>query len=234
MLSACAQQAEILPIATTDPLLVDATAKPILLTTQDNVQIAGFYYPPPNKSGVPAILLLHMYGQNKESWPSFAKAAQESGYAVLAIDLRGHGDSGGGQNFELMDNDVNAALSWLLNRPEVNGERIGIVGASIGANLALRGGSSHPQVKSLVLLSPGLSYRGLTTLDALATYGQRPIMLVAAEGDAYSADSARKLNSQALGQHQLKIYPNNQHGTAIFEAQVGLEPMILAWFASTL
>lgn len=84
------------------------------------------------------------------------------------------------------------------------------------------------------MLSPGLDYQGLTTLEALATYGRRPVMIVATERDVYAADSARTLNTQALGQHKLQIYPGSDHGTNIFQAQVGLEPMMLAWFASTL
>ena len=119
-------------------------------------------------------------------------------------------------------------------RQEIDGDRIGIAGASIGANLALRGGSRYEQVKSVVMLSPGLDYRGITTLDALTRYGQRAVMIVATERDTYSADSARTLNSQALGQHQLQIYPGSDHGTNIFQAQAGLQPMMLAWFKTTL
>jgi hypothetical protein len=59
-------------------------------------------------------------------------------------------------------------------------------------------------------------------------------MIVAADNDTYAADSARTLNSQALGQHQLQIYPGKDHGTDIYQAQAGLKPMMLAWFGSTL
>jgi dienelactone hydrolase len=133
-----------------------------------------------------------------------------------------------------MDRDVTAALTWLFGRPEINRERIGIAGASIGANLALRGGANHPEVKSVAMLSPGLDYRNVTTLDALATYDRRAVIIIATERDVYSADSANTLNSQALGEHRLQIYPGVEHGTDIFQAQAGLQPMLLAWFQSTL
>jgi dienelactone hydrolase len=197
--------------------------------------LKAVYYPPKNPNlRNPALLLLPMLNSGKEAWQNFAGAAQEGGHAVLALDLRGQGESGGVQDFGVMDQDIDVALNWLASRPEIAGDRIGLVGADLGANLALRAGSRHTQVKSVALLSPGLDYKGLTTLEALSAYGQRPVIIVAAENDLYAADSARTLNSQALGQHQLQIYPGSDHGINLLSAQAGLQPMLLAWFASTL
>ena len=234
ILSACGQQSAA-PPPTADPLVADATAKEVGFKTEDQVDIKGTYYPPSNPQGQgPAILLVHGLDGNKESWQAFATAAQKAGYAVLAFDIRGHGESGGGKFHDQMVQDLDAALNWMANRPEINGDRLGIVGATLGANLALREGSLNPKVKSVVMLSPGLDYEGITTVDALATYGQRAVMFVATENDTYAADTARNLNSRALGQHQLQIYPGSQQGIEVFQAQVGLTPMVLAWFSSTL
>jgi len=222
------------PPATVDSLTADTSPKPVELKTTDETALAATYYPA-GTTNAPALVLVHMLNSNKESWQKFAAAAQQSGYAVLTIDLRGHGQSKGrGFQFNLMDDDVDAALAWLMARPELDKTRLGAVGASIGANLVLRAGSRHPEVKTLVLLSAGLDYRGLGTLEALAAYGQRSIMLVAAENDTYAATSAQTLNSQALGRHQLQIYPGSDHGTDLFAAQAGLQPMILAWLKATL
>ncbi len=236
VLAACTQATQPPPTPTVDPLLADDTPKAVEFNTQDGVAIRGVYYPSITiKTAAPALLLVHMLNSNKESWQNFAAAAQQAGYAVLAIDLRGHGQSDGRNfDFSLMDNDLDAAINWLSARPELNQNRLGLIGASIGANLALRAGSRYAQVKTVVLLSPGLDYRGVTSLEALGKYGQRPVMLVAAEKDTAATDSARTLNSRALGQHQLQIYPGSDHGTAIFQAQAGLQPMLLAWLASTI
>ncbi len=235
ILPACGQ-AQSKPTATPDPLLADSSSKGVEFTTEDDVLLKATYYPSETiKSNAPAILLIHMLNSTKESWETFAIAAQQAGYAVLAVDLRGHGESESRHfDFAAMDNDVDAALNWLTSRPEIDQNRIGIAGASIGANLGLRGAGRHSRVKSVVLLSPGLDYRGVTTIEALTQYGQRPIMIVAAENDHYAADSSRTLNSQALGQHQLQIYPDATHGTNIFKTQAGLQPMMLSWFGTTL
>jgi len=231
---ACAEQPTP-PPPTVDPLVSDSTPKPVNLTTEDSLALKATYYPPTNlQLKAPVLLLVHMVNSSREAWQGFALTAQREGYAVLTIDLRGHGESDGSPFFEQMDQDLDAAIQWLRNRPEVDSERIGLAGASLGANLALRAGSRFDQVKSVAMLSPGLEYRGVTTIEALQGYGQRPVMFVAAEQDIYAADSARTLNSQSLGQHQLQIYPGADHGTALLQAQAGLQPMLLAWFKTTL
>jgi pimeloyl-ACP methyl ester carboxylesterase len=222
------------PAAAPDPLLVDSSPKPVELTTEDQLSIKATYYPVTN-SPAPALLLVHMVNSNKDVWQKFATTAQQDGYAVLAIDLRGHGESSGeSYDYDAMPVDVATALNWLTNRPEIAADRIGLVGASIGANLVLNAAGNDTNIKSVILLSPGLDYSGITANAALASYDKRPVMFVAAENDTYSADSARTLNSLALGQHQLQIYPGNDHGTALLNAQAGLTPMMLAWFKTTL
>ncbi len=236
LFTACAQQAPPPPAPTADPLTANTTPKPVELTTRDGVTLKSIYYPSETiKSNAPGLILLHMAGSNKESWQTFAKAAQQAGYAVLVPDLRGHGENEEKNfNYIQMNEDVEAAISWMDNRPEINGDKLGVAGASIGGNLALQVASENPKIKSIVMLSPGLNYNEITTADALAGYGQRPIMFVATEKDIYSADSAKTLNVQALGQHQLQIYPGAEHGTDILQAQAGLQPMMLAWFGTTI
>jgi len=66
--------------------------------TGDKVLIAGTYYSPSpsNKNtSTDAIILLHMLGRDRNDWNTFASTLSNSsnGYAVLSIDLRGHGES---------------------------------------------------------------------------------------------------------------------------------------------
>ena len=68
----------------------------MLFETFDKVQIQGAWYPSAadgNKS--PCVILLHKIGGNhmQEGWEALAQVLQEKGFAVLAFDFRGHGDS---------------------------------------------------------------------------------------------------------------------------------------------
>jgi dienelactone hydrolase len=206
------------------------------LTTSDAVNLKATYYSPKNSTvRADALLLLHEAYDDSRSWDSFGRAAQERGYAVLALDLRGHGQSGGEKTFDsTMDNDVDAALAWLKASPAVNSDRIGIVGASLGANLALRGGAHYPEIKSVILLSPGMLLWQIDIAKAIVDYGSRPLLLVASKEDAYPAGTVQTLNEQALGYHQLQIYPGAEHGTKMMAPHPDLVPLMLDWLQKTI
>lgn len=244
LLIGCAPAAPGLTPAPTRPLAAtrectggQPAPQPVTITAADEVQLAATFYPSNAGEGqrAPAILLLHMVGRNKESWRDFATFVQGcSRYALLALDLRGHGASGGSQEWDKMPQDVAAAWAALLQRPDVDPERTAIVGASIGANLALVQAASEPRIRGVVLLSPGLEYRGIKTADPMHIYGQRPVLIVAAEGDSYAADSSRKLNDLARGAHHLEIFTGNAHGTDLLSAQPALRWLILDWLEKML
>ncbi|MCK4724667.1 MAG: alpha/beta hydrolase, partial [Anaerolineales bacterium] len=68
----------------------------IHLTTTDGVKLSGTVYHPDASNIQPnSILLLHEAYRDSQVWNQFARAAQERGYTVLALDLRGHGQSAG-------------------------------------------------------------------------------------------------------------------------------------------
>ena len=135
-------------------------------TTKDGLTIVGDYYPGTGKSGV---LLLHMMPADRTSWQQLAGQLQENGFHVLAIDLRGHGQSTGGPNgYQAFSDaqhqqsifDIESAVEFLRSKGI---EKIHMGGASIGANLALQYASQHQEIASAMLLSPGLDYHGIHT-----------------------------------------------------------------------
>src|SRR4029079_6215078 len=92
--------------------------------------------------------------------------------------------SGSAQDLQAMIQDVRATAQWLSTRPNVRGDRIAIVGASLGASLALLAAIDVPQARALALLSPSLDYRGLRTDTALIRrLGARSIWLAASDQD---------------------------------------------------
>ena len=101
------------------------------------------------------------------------------GIGALALDLRGHGESQGsfGDSLAPMVADVKAARRFLEGRSDVSG-RIGLLGASLGANLAALAAADDPAVACLALLSPSLDYRGLRIEAAMRKLGTRPVLMV--------------------------------------------------------
>jgi len=109
-----------------------------VLTMGDGVPLAATLYRPDGAApagGWPALLLLHGIGSNRSSMNLIAEQVfAPQGYAVLTVDARGHGDSGGLSTFvgARETTDYAAALTWLRARPGVSDSRVGAMGFSLG------------------------------------------------------------------------------------------------------
>jgi uncharacterized protein len=74
-------------------------------------------------------------------------------YGALVFDLNGHGDSDGRSTSlpSRFQQDADAALAYLRQRPEVRAGRIGIVGISLGGEVAIHAAARRPEWRALVL-----------------------------------------------------------------------------------
>ena len=202
----------------------------ITFKTRDGVTITGNYFKPLRKQA-PVFILLHMMPATKESWNDFAYIIQKNGYAALAIDLRGHGESTDRNGIKLdykefkdeehrnSMNDIASAKEFLEGQNDVDMSRMAIVGASIGANLALWQASINKDVRLIMLLSPGLNYRGILA-DELAPGFKGHVYILASEGDTKSAESSRKLAEIFTGETKIEIIKGDMHGTNMFNPEI--------------
>ena len=204
--------------------------KDIQLETDDEKKIAGTFY----EGGSEGIILLHQLDRNRNDWKDFAAKLQNSNYSVLAIDLRGHGQSDGSwkdfsdDDFAGMVLDVEATVQYLKQNKIIN---ITIIGASIGANIALNYAAEHEEIKKIVLLSPGLNYHGVETEDIANVYNGK-ILIVASRDDRYSFDSSNRIfNATKTKDKQIKIYDKSGHGMKMFEG-TDLNSVIINWLKS--
>ncbi len=198
----------------------------------DGVDLAGTFYTPVQVAPPwPAVLLLHMAYGNRHDWGDFPQKLGTAGYAVLAIDLRGHGDSGGSRDWSKGPQDTAQAWEYLTRLQGVDAQRTAIIGASFGANLALVQGAAEASIRTVVLLSPGLSYFGVSSVGAMKDYGDRPVLIVASSEDSYAAESSRQLKQMAKGPAELQMLDNAGHGIQILAAQPDLTQQILDWLA---
>lgn len=209
-------------------LIVPVTAQAISLKTEDNKTIFGKYYKTDSHI---AVILLHMLDKDHSSWDKFAVQLYLENYSVISIDLRGHGKSSGNwkefakEDFNGMILDVKEAKEFGLHEKNT---KFVIIGASIGANIALNYAAKDNEILGVVLLSPGLDYRGVKTDTSGLNYDQRPILLVASEEDTYSANSVKELNTKLFGKKKLVMFKNAGHGTDMFKSTV-LDKEIVAW-----
>jgi dipeptidyl aminopeptidase/acylaminoacyl peptidase len=113
--------------------------------TSDGLIISGILHHPVNKpvAGKPAaFMVLHGFGGTKNGNGSVATAEHlaERGYAALRVDFRGCGESDGERGLVLcLDqvSDTRNGLSYLQSRDDIDGNRLGVIGASFGAAVAV-------------------------------------------------------------------------------------------------
>lgn len=118
--------------------------------------------PPSMGTKVPAVLLLHGFGTDKnEVGNSFALASEKlakDGLASLRIDFQGFGSSKENTIDLTIDRliiDANAAFNFLMQHHAIDNARLGICGFSLGAGISiLIANNQKVQIKSMGLLSP--------------------------------------------------------------------------------
>ena len=102
---------------------------------------------------LPLLLCIHGYAQNAHSW-DFTALALRDRYRVLALDLRGHGDSqwapDGDYSQQAYLADVQAFVEAVAPGPLV------VVGLSLGGSIAYSYAATHPdRVRTLVVVDTG-------------------------------------------------------------------------------
>ena len=123
--------------------------EPVTLSTDDGVHLAGWYLPSTNRA---AVVLLHGAGSTRSNVLDQAAVIAGHGFGVLLIDARGHGDSGGrAMDFGWHgDADIAAATDYLAGRPDVDRQRIGVVGMSMGGEEALGASATNELIRAVV------------------------------------------------------------------------------------
>ena len=209
-------------------LTVDAAAqRRVTFRAEDGAMLTGAYYEP-SQHPAPGIVLLHMLSRSHADWDAVASELSDAGFAVVSLDYRGGGEVGA---YAL---DVKAAKAFLRERSDVIPGRIGLAGASIGANLAVLDAANDPGVLSIALLSPGIDYKGLRTEAAMKKFGARPALLAGSTKDPYAARTIRHLTTIGPGLREIRLTDAVAHGTMLLSRDPELIPALVDWFKRTL
>lgn len=216
----------------------------VSMQTSDRVTLVGTFVSPSRAKNV--VLLLHMLPRDRTSWSSFQKTLEAAGLASLAIDLRGHGESTdqAGKKLDYRNfsdaqhqgyvTDAEAALAWLKEKG-FDESHVVLVGASIGANAAVRVAAERHAIPALVLLSPGENYRGILTYDAARALGaNQAVWAAGSAGDDQAAyDAAKKITEIAPSTDKtFKPYQSAGHAMALFDADSSLADTLARWIAA--
>ncbi len=139
-----------LRISFASPADHELTFEDITLVSSDGARLAGWYIPSKNWA---AVILLHGYGGNRLAVMSQAVALAKAGFGVLLFDLRAHGHSEGRGTFarsKSLVSDAQAAVTFLQRRSDVDPERIGIFGVSVGGTMALQAAAGIAAIRAVM------------------------------------------------------------------------------------
>jgi len=117
-------------------------------------RIRGSFAPGTNRA---AVVLMHGSGGNRMDLLTEAELFSRSGFSVLAFDWPGHGESEG--QVEWGDAEraaLRASIDWLSKRPEVDRQRIGALGFSMGGVPLIQEAAHDPRIRAIgVASTPG-------------------------------------------------------------------------------
>jgi dipeptidyl aminopeptidase/acylaminoacyl peptidase len=132
---------------------------------RDGNRLSGWFVPAPDGVEKPwaTILLVYGYGGFKEQMVGYAQMLHDAGFATFMFDMQGSGlrrgepvTLGHKERWDTMD-----AAQYLRSRSDVDGNKIGALGVSMGAATALMAAEQDNTIKAIVADS---SYASLTDM----------------------------------------------------------------------
>jgi fermentation-respiration switch protein FrsA (DUF1100 family) len=123
----------------------------VSFTTSDGLELEGWYIPSKNRAAVIAFP-----GRKGPQRP--ARMLARHGYGVLLFDRRGEGESDGDPNIFGWkgERDIHAAVAYLQQRPDVDPERIGGIGLSVGGEMMIEAAAESDGLQALVSEGAGI------------------------------------------------------------------------------
>jgi len=214
------------------------------LLTEDSFSLtAKLAYLESGTAKRPGIIMMHEFGVWVNPWvdSDLLKQLVADGYVCLTFMNRGHGTSTPMDDImDLIDNkslltkDLQAAIDY-MNEHELVSGKLGLIGGSMGAIMALAG-NGYEEVLSSVALSPTrdgvfLIFPNMTLSSVYYLVGELDIR------DQQGADfpaEANALYSLTEGPRKLNIIPGTpDHGTSLLSRD-SLNTSIEEWFLQTL
>lgn len=156
-------------------------------------------------------IYLHEYRETQATWWDYATATRRLPVSAITFDFRGHteeeeeGDAG---DILGMVEDARAAVRFAR---EQGFEQIMLVGAGMGASVAIEVAADQPDLRVIGLSTPS-EFDLLLTRESIASIADR-IALAATEEDLSAAHSLTELQEAgAIPAERVRLYPGRAHG----------------------
>ena len=126
----------------------------ITIPTKNNKNLYGWWVSADNQKGdnKPTIILIHGWSRNVDRVMSFIKKLHPAGYSLLAFDSRCHGKSDDDKFSSMVKftEDIISAIDYAETLPNVDKNRFGLLGLSIGGSASINAASMDKRIKTVV------------------------------------------------------------------------------------
>jgi dienelactone hydrolase len=200
------------PRAVVEPADLGRPYEDVTLATEDGLDLAAWYVPSENGA---AVIVFPGRGSRVPQ----ARMLVEEGYGVLMLDMRGQGESEGVPNPFGWDSpaDLDAAVAYLQDRPDVEDGRIGGIGFSVGGELLIHAAAENEDLAAVVSEGAGERSWRESVLQGPGGWSQLPTVLAlngiitVITGDA-PPPSLKDLVAEISPRPLLLIYAANGQG----------------------
>jgi len=112
-------------------------------------RVRGWYVPPRNRA---AVILTHGAGADRSQVLPEARVLVERGFGVLLFDWPGHGESEGEVHWQEGERRaLTAAIDWASGRDEIDRQRLGVFGFSMGGYVVAQVAAVDPRLRVVAL-----------------------------------------------------------------------------------
>lgn len=188
-----------------------AVTQTVSFASRDGTPLAGWFVPGDGRASG-TVVVLHGYGQARWDMLPHAAYLHSARYNVLLLDFRDSGDSGGrAVTFGIKEPlDVLGAVDYLVRRPDVDPQRLAVLGVSLGGVDGILAMADDPRIKAGVAESAFTSLDGMIARNfqhyiGLPSFPFAPAIVAVMErrvgGSATAVDplaAVRRLGSRAL------------------------------------
>lgn len=186
--------------------------------------LQGICYLPDGDGVFPAVVLCHphpLYGGSMDNNVILAVslALVERSTIAFTFNFRGVGGSQGSYGDGIAEQeDAKAAISWLVSQPVVDDNRLGLLGYSFGAAVALPVACIDARVKAVALISLPPGQPQVSQLKGCT----KPKLMVCGTNDfVVSLDQAKSMNQEAAEPKKFELISGADHFWLGYEAVLG-------------
>ncbi|MFA6475611.1 MAG: alpha/beta hydrolase [Patescibacteria group bacterium] len=199
----------------------------VTLVPEETVNLPARYYASAGVVGRRGVILLHQNNSNQNSWNRLAAELQERDFEVMTFDFRTTTD------YNLLVNDAAEAVKYLR---DIKADMpIAVVGAGLGANVAMRLVDQDTALTAVALISPQYNYSGVKITRANQRF-VRPVYYLVSQSDAVSLAATQGLydKSRSITKTLRIVTEASGRGTKLLRHAPKLRAGLIDWLTTVL